>query len=249
VDPDGAQNQRSAAHGPPGHLLLPATPYHPSHVGPPVVGPRMDKRPSMERRGIDLSKERVRKQRSKWLDKAIKTNPEFAKRYYPEQYELYHGGGGGRGGRGGRGQKRRTRPKRPGPIDRLLRRARRAGRRIKENLRRAGRKLSEGLRRGRRQQKARGSAARGNKPPEHGPFTVDQYGNVVPTPPGGRATSSPDGRFVQGRDAAGKPTGTRIDGPHKPASHPDPRAQQPHGHVPGVTNPDGTPWLPIKQKP
>ena len=48
------------------------------------------------------------------------------------------------------------------------------------------------------------------------------------------------------RDAAGKPTGVRIDGPHNPAKHPDPRAQAPHGHVPGVTNLYGTPWLPIK---
>jgi hypothetical protein len=109
----------------------------------------MDKRPSMERRGMDLSKERDREERSDWLDNAIKTNPEFAKRYYPEQYELYHGGGGGGGGRGGRGRrgkKRRTRPKRPGPIDRLLRRARRAKRKIEEKVRGVGRKLREGFR-------------------------------------------------------------------------------------------------------
>jgi RHS repeat-associated protein len=92
----------------------------------------------------------------------------------------------------------------------------------------------------------RGSAARGAQPPQHGTFYVDPKGNVIPTPPGGRITSSPDGRFVQARDAAGRPTGVRIDGGHKPASHPDPRAQAPHGHVPGVTNPDGTPWLPIR---
>jgi hypothetical protein len=85
------------------------------------------------------------------------------------------------------------------------------------------------------------------KAPEHGTFHVDPKGNVVPTPPGGSVTGSPDGRFIQARDAAGHPTGVRIDGPHKPATHPDPRAQAPHGHVPGVTNPDGTPWLPIHQ--
>ena len=91
--------------------------------------------------------------------------------------------------------------------------------------------------------------ARGNPNPigERGTFYVDPKGNVIPTPPGGRITGSPDGRFIQARDAAGKPTGVRIDGPHRPATHPDPRAQQPHGHVPGVTNPDGTPWLPVKQ--
>ncbi len=82
--------------------------------------------------------------------------------------------------------------------------------------------------------------------PEHGTFHVDPRGNTLPTPPGGKVTGSPDGRFLQARDAAGNPTGVRVDGPHRPAGHPDPRAQQPHGHVPGVTNPDGTPWLPIK---
>jgi hypothetical protein len=83
--------------------------------------------------------------------------------------------------------------------------------------------------------------------PENGTFYVDPKGNVVPTPPGGRITGSPDGRFIQARDAAGDPTGIRIDGPHSPNSHADPRAQAPHGHVPGLTNPDGTPWLPINQ--
>jgi RHS repeat-associated protein len=84
------------------------------------------------------------------------------------------------------------------------------------------------------------------KAPANGTFYVDTNGNVVRTPPGGSITSSPDGKWIQARDAAGNPTGVRIDGPHKPMSHPDPRAQVPHGHVPGVTNPDGTPWLPIK---
>ncbi len=63
-----------------------------------------------------------------------------------------------------------------------------------------------------------------------------------------KITGSPDGRFVHVRDANGQPTGVRIDGGHNPAGHPDPRAQGPHGHVPGVTNPDGTPWLPIREK-
>lgn len=31
-------------------------------------------------------------------------------------------------------------------------------------------------------------------------------------------------------------------------AHTDPRARRPHGHVPGVTNPDGTPWLPIRAR-
>jgi hypothetical protein len=83
--------------------------------------------------------------------------------------------------------------------------------------------------------------------PQHGTFYADQKGNVIPTPPGGRITGSPDGRFIQARDASGKPTGVRIDGGHPAATHADPRGQAPHGHVPGVTNPDGTPWLLIKQ--
>ncbi len=89
---------------------------------------------------------------------------------------------------------------------------------------------------------------RGNPNPvgEQGTFYVDPKGNVIPTPPGGRIQGSPDGRFIQAKDAAGNPTGVRIDGPHNPAKHSDPRALAPHGHVPGVTNPDGTPWLPIK---
>jgi hypothetical protein len=68
--------------------------------------------------------------------------------------------------------------------------------------------------------------ARGNPNPigERGTFYVDSKGNVIPTPPGGRITGSPDGRFIQARDAAGNPTGVRIDGPHRPATHPDPRA-------------------------
>ncbi len=87
---------------------------------------------------------------------------------------------------------------------------------------------------------------RGTSAPEHGTFYVDARGNVIPTPLGGRITGSPDGRYIQVRDAAGNRTGVRLDSGHKPAGHPDPRAQVPHGHVPGVTNPDGTPWLPVR---
>ncbi|EQM86254.1 hypothetical protein L681_05870 [Stenotrophomonas maltophilia MF89] len=80
-----------------------------------------------------------------------------------------------------------------------------------------------------------------------GTIYVDSKGNAIPTPPGGNIEGSPDGRFVQAKGPDGQPTGVRIDGGHKPSTHPDPRAQQPHGHVPGVSNADGTPWLPIKQ--
>jgi hypothetical protein len=75
---------------------------------------------------------------------------------------------------------------------------------------------------------------------------VDPSGNALRGPPGATLTGSPDGRYLQVRDADGVPTGTRIDQGHKPAGHPDPRAQQAHGHVEGVTNDDGTPWLPVK---
>lgn len=83
-----------------------------------------------------------------------------------------------------------------------------------------------------------------------GPITkdvtvVDGSGNAIPVKAGEQVTGSPDGNFIQVRDSNGAPNGIRKDGPHKPATHPDPRAQKPHGHRPGVTNPDGTVWLPI----
>lgn len=78
-------------------------------------------------------------------------------------------------------------------------------------------------------------------------FVVDPKGNVIPLKPGETLTGSPNGKWLQVRDDNGNPTGMRLDGGHKPSTHPDPRAQVPHGHVPGVTNPDGTPWLPVNQ--
>jgi hypothetical protein len=93
---------------------------------------------------------------------------------------------------------------------------------------------------------AQGAAKHSRTPfPEHGTFHVDPRGNTLPTPRGGRVTGSPDGKYLQVRDAGGSPTGVRIDAGHNSRSHADPRAQQPHGHVPGVANPDGTPWLPL----
>jgi hypothetical protein len=76
---------------------------------------------------------------------------------------------------------------------------------------------------------------------------VDSKGNIIPLKPGEMLTRSPNGKWVQVRDANGKPTGTRLDGGHKSSTHTDPRAQDAHAHVPGATNPDGTPWLPINQ--
>lgn len=81
---------------------------------------------------------------------------------------------------------------------------------------------------------------------DNGTIYVDPNGNAIPTPQGGGITGSPNGDYIQGRDANGNPTGVRKDGGHNPSGHPDPRAQAPHGHVPGVTNPDGTPWLPVR---
>jgi RHS repeat-associated protein len=84
--------------------------------------------------------------------------------------------------------------------------------------------------------------------PVSGPVTVvDPKGNAIPVNTGEQVQGSKDGRYVQVKDANGNPTGVRIDGGHPAAGHSDPRAQQPHGHVPGKTNPDGTPWLPINQ--
>jgi uncharacterized protein RhaS with RHS repeats len=77
---------------------------------------------------------------------------------------------------------------------------------------------------------------------------VDTDGNGMIGPDGGSTAGSPDGGFIQVLDPDGNPTNTRKDGPHNPNKHPDPRAQNPHGHILGVTNEDGTPWLPVKPK-
>jgi hypothetical protein len=69
---------------------------------------------------------------------------------------------------------------------------------------------------------------------------------VIPVHTGQRLTGSPDAKWLQVRDSLGNPTGLRKDGPHSPLTHNDPRAWQPHAHIPKITNIDGTPWLPIK---
>jgi len=76
-------------------------------------------------------------------------------------------------------------------------------------------------------------------------MVVDLKGNVIPVFKNQKLTGSPDGQRIQVRDLQGKPTGLRLDGAHNPLSHKDPRAFQPHAHVPNITNLDGTPWLPI----
>ena len=86
----------------------------------------------------------------------------------------------------------------------------------------------------------------GRSPNAPNTVAVDSRGNAIPLREGERLTGSPDGRYIQVRDSAGTPTGVRIDGPHK-LPHTDPRSLQPHAHIPGRTNSDGTPWLPINQ--
>ena len=81
-------------------------------------------------------------------------------------------------------------------------------------------------------------------------FVGDAQGNIIPVPEGQWLTGSEDGEWLQVREPSdnprGKPTGVRKDGGHpKGPKHPDPRGWEPHGHVPGVSNLDGTPWLPI----
>ena len=77
-------------------------------------------------------------------------------------------------------------------------------------------------------------------------FAVDLHGNAILVEPGEQLTGSPNGSFLQVKDAEGNPTGMRIDGPHNPLRHMDLRALQPHAPIPGITNEDGTLWLPIK---
>ncbi len=92
----------------------------------------------------------------------------------------------------------------------------------------------------------------GNTNPHAGPvdkpvIVVDPHGNAIPVAAGQQIQGNKSGTYVQVKDKDGNPTGTRIDGGHKPSGHPDPRAQEPHAHVPDKTNADGTPWLPIKK--
>ena len=73
---------------------------------------------------------------------------------------------------------------------------------------------------------------------------VSGYAIANPTYSAGeRIGASPDGKWQEVKDSDGNRTGTRIDAGH-PKTHDDPRAQGPHGHRDGVTNDDGTPWLP-----
>ena len=81
-------------------------------------------------------------------------------------------------------------------------------------------------------------------------YKVEEKGNAIPVKKGNWATGTKDGKWVQEREPdgtkKGKETGTRKDGGHNPSPlHTDPRSLEPHAHIPGITNSDGTPWLPI----
>jgi hypothetical protein len=74
---------------------------------------------------------------------------------------------------------------------------------------------------------------------------VDPKGNAIPLQKGQYLTGSSDGKYLQVRNADGTFSGMRIDGGHSSYTHNDIRAQQPHAHVPGITNEDGSEWLKI----
>lgn len=89
-------------------------------------------------------------------------------------------------------------------------------------------------------------------PVDGGTIVVDPQGNAIPVQEGNWLTGSRDGKWIQemkpGVGPKGEPTGKRKDGGgHPPPKHTDARANEPHAHVPGITNPDGTDWLPIKK--
>ncbi|NDI87664.1 RHS repeat protein, partial [Undibacterium sp. B2R-29] len=91
-----------------------------------------------------------------------------------------------------------------------------------------------------------------NSNPYKGPVTepvvvVDQHGNAIPVDQGQSVNTSPNGDFQQVIGTDGTPTGDRMDRGGHPRQ-PDPSAQKPHGHRPGVTRPDGNPHLPIEPK-
>ena len=82
---------------------------------------------------------------------------------------------------------------------------------------------------------------------------VDEAGNAIKVPKGNWLTGTKDGKWIQemkpGGGPKGEPTGQRKDGGgHSPPKHTDVRANEPHAHVPDVTNPDGTNWLPLKKQ-
>lgn len=75
-------------------------------------------------------------------------------------------------------------------------------------------------------------------------YIGDAEGNIIPVPEGHQISGSKDGKWLQVKDGQETPTGLRKDGEgHR--SEKDIRGREPHGHVLGISNFDGTPWLPI----
>ena len=64
---------------------------------------------------------------------------------------------------------------------------------------------------------------------------VDEAGNAIKVPQGNWLTGTKDGKWIQVKDGGGH---TREK---------DVRGREPHSYIPGVLNPDGTPWLPIQK--
>jgi hypothetical protein len=75
---------------------------------------------------------------------------------------------------------------------------------------------------------------------------IDGANNAIKVPQGNWLTGSKDGKWIQLRDKNDIPTGERKDGGGHTREK-DVRGREAHGHVPGVLNPDGTPWMPIKK--
>jgi RHS repeat-associated protein len=86
--------------------------------------------------------------------------------------------------------------------------------------------------------------ATGGGPVDQPVVVVDPAGNAIPVNPGEQVVGSPNGDYQQVQDRNGNPTGVRLDrGGHRGQS--DPSARGPHAHVPGVTQPNGNPHLPV----
>ena len=95
----------------------------------------------------------------------------------------------------------------------------------------------------------RNESGEGNNNPYEGPVSepvtvVDGDGNAIPVAAGEQIGASPNGRFQQVIGSNGQPTGTRMDKDGHPKQK-DPKAQEPHGHRPGVTDDSGNPHLPL----
>jgi len=75
-------------------------------------------------------------------------------------------------------------------------------------------------------------------------FVGDAEGNIIPVPADHQLEGSKDGKWIQVKDKDKSPTGARKDGGGH-SREKDVRGRDPHAHIPGITNIDGTPWLSI----